>query len=277
MRWEVKLLDWNKTKSIFIIVFAILNVFLYSLYVERSSEAENFTLLGEGPIEQKLEDDDITYSELPENDRQEPYVHGTTKDFLAEEIPGDDLQINILDGEFLNVVFNDPVLLPLTEDGDPDLQTFVADNILGGEDYTLWEVDAAQGRAVFFQEVNGRPLYYSENAKLTIYWNDLQEVTRYEQSMFDDIIPQELDQNLIPAIQAIHTLYQRTVLQPGTHVESAELGYSVFVQISEGRKMFLPTWHIVASLDDGTSEEYFVNAVKDGVIELKQEQPEDAE
>jgi regulatory protein YycI of two-component signal transduction system YycFG len=277
MRWEAKLLDWNKTKSIFIIVFAILNLFLYSMYVDRSSEAEKFSVLGEGPIEQKLEDDDITYSDLPENDRQEPYVHGTIKEFEAEEIPGENLQVNILDGEFLNVVFNDPVAMPLTEEGDIDLEAFAADHILNGDQYVLWKVDPGNGRAVFFQEVNERPLYYSENAKLTVYWNDLQEVTRYEQSMFDEIVPQELDQDMIPALQAIHTLYQRTVLQPGTHIETAELGYSVFVQISEGRKMFLPTWRIVASLDDGTTEEYFVNAVKDGVIELKQEQPEDAE
>lgn len=39
-------LDWNKTKTIFIVVFSILNVFLYSLYVDRVMETQNVQVLG---------------------------------------------------------------------------------------------------------------------------------------------------------------------------------------------------------------------------------------
>ena len=47
-------MDWNKTKTIFIIVFSILNVFLYSLYLNRLTDAQNVQVMGKTSMEESL-------------------------------------------------------------------------------------------------------------------------------------------------------------------------------------------------------------------------------
>lgn len=47
-------MDWNRTKSIFIFVFLILNIFLYTLYVNRYNEAKDIEVPGEKTIEARL-------------------------------------------------------------------------------------------------------------------------------------------------------------------------------------------------------------------------------
>ncbi|MFD1863472.1 two-component system regulatory protein YycI [Planococcus chinensis] len=261
-------MDWNKTKSIFIIVFSILNVFLYSLYLDRYNESQEYDFLVDPTNEEKLSADDITYDELPKNVEDQPYVTGKVKSFVAADVPGVDLKENIQEESFLSVKFTEP--LPL--DGKVSTETleeFVAKTVYQGKNYSVWKIDEKERQAVFFQNINDKPLYYSERGKLTLYWNEESEVTNYEQTIFDEIELSEQQKKLVPAIQAVHTLYQKRMLPTGTHIDSAEIGYTEYVTVSEGTQMFVPTWRIQATLEDGTEKEFFVNAVKGDVIELK--------
>ena len=52
-------MDWNKTKTIFIIVFSILNVFLLSLYLGRYNESQQMDKPSDTPISEKLAIDNI--------------------------------------------------------------------------------------------------------------------------------------------------------------------------------------------------------------------------
>ena len=56
-------MDWNKTKSIFIGVFLILNIFLYSQYLKSYNESKQLSEgLGEKTkIEAGLKEENITY------------------------------------------------------------------------------------------------------------------------------------------------------------------------------------------------------------------------
>ena len=266
-------MDWNKTKSIFIIVFAILNVFLYSLYLDRYKEAESVAFLTESSNEEKLEAENITYSDLPEEVEALPYVTGTMKTFVATDVPGVDLKDNRRNDKILSVSFTEPTPL----DGKVSkeaLQKFVDTTIYEGEQYGLWKIDEKEKMALFFQEVNGKPLFYSDSGYLVVYWNDKGEITHYEQTIFENIIEGEQQKDLISPVQAIHNLYQKRLLPSNTKVDSAELGYSEYVTVSENTQMFLPTWRIKATFEDGTEEEFFVNAIKGDVIEVKDKEQE---
>ena len=267
-------MDWNKTKSIFIIVFAVLNIFLYWLYLERYNESQNVVFLVESSNEEKLEADQISYSDLPEEVESLPYVTGKMKSFVEADVPGSGSTGNVTDDKSLAVTFNEP--MPLGDNVSTEvLQEFVDETVYKGDNYVLWRIDEKNRQAVFFQEINGRPLYYSDSGKLTIYWNDDAEVINYEQTIFENMEESEQQKTLIPAIQAIHTLYQKRLLPTNTEIDSAAIGYSEYVTVSEETQMFLPTWHIKATLEDGTQQEFFVNAVKDGVIELKEKEEEE--
>ncbi len=267
-------MDWNKTKSIFIIIFAILNVFLYTLYLERYNDSKNAVFLVESSNEEKLEADKISYSNLPQQVESQPYVTGKMKSFVAADVPGADSKGDVTKGNSLAVKFNEPI--PLGEKVSTEvLQEFVDKTVYKGNHYILWRIDEKNRQAVFFQEINGQPLYYSDSGKLTVYWNANAEVVNYEQTLFENVEESEQQKTLIPAIQAIHTLYQKRLLPTNTEIDSAEIGYSEYVTVSENTQMFLPTWLIKATLEDGSQQEFFVNAVKDGVIELKDKEEEE--
>jgi regulatory protein YycI of two-component signal transduction system YycFG len=261
-------LDWNKTKSIFIIVFSILNVFLYSLYLDRYNESQKYDFLVDPTNEEKLSADDITYDKLPENVENLPYVTGKIKTFVAADVPGVDLKENILEESFLSVKFTDPLLLN-GKVSTETLEDFVAKTVYQGKNYKVWKINEKERQAVFFQTINGKTLYYSDRGKLTLHWNEESEITHYEQTIFEQVEMSEQRKQLVPAIQAVHTLYQKRMLPTGTHIDSAEIGYTEYVTVSEGTRMFVPTWRIQATLEDGTEKEFFVNAVKGDVIELK--------
>ncbi|MGH2316144.1 two-component system regulatory protein YycI [Planococcus sp. SE5232] len=270
-------MDWNKTKTIFIIVFSILNVFLYSLYLDRYTESKNTEVLSESSVEEKMKGDEITYSNLPEITESMPYIRGETKLLTAKEAPQENVQVNIQDGKQLQVAYEAPVPLTGGEESAEALTMFVEENVHEGASYELWEIDEEQNKAVFFQSFEGDTLYLSKDGKLTVYWDNAGNIVRYEQTMFTDIIENEEPKELVSAIRAIHTLYQKNMLERELAITKTELGYSVHVQVSENRHMFVPTWHIQAELSDGSRQDFFVNAVKDGVIELNKQQEEEVE
>ena len=272
-------MDWNKTKTIFIIVFSILNVFLYFLYLDRYTESEQVGILGDASIEEKLKADNITYPELPEKADQEPYVLGTARTFETADVSAEGFQVRITDDTLLNVTLNNPVALREEEEGEEEeenpVEKFVSDHVYNGEDYVLWKMDEEENEAIFFQEINGKTLYHSDSGQVVVHWNDNEEVTSYEQTIFEDIAPQELLKDVIPPMQAIQTLYQRTMLPLNSEINFVTLGYSAHVRISDGTQMFLPTWRVNVTLEDGSSENHFINAFKDGILELKEEAEEE--
>ncbi|WP_142830281.1 two-component system regulatory protein YycI [Planococcus soli] len=270
-------MDWNKTKSIFIIVFSILNVFLYSLYLDRYTEAENLEELSESSVDDKLNADDITYSNLPEDVEGMPYIRGETKVFTAKDAPTGNVQVSVQDGKKLQVAYEEPVSPEGEAESAEALDAFVEEVVHEGTSYELWEIDEERNKAVYFQNFDGSTLYFSEDGKVTVYWNNDGDIVRYEQTMYTDIIENQEPKELVNAITAIHTLYQKNELERDLTINKTDLGYSVHVQVSENRQMFVPTWHIQAELSDGSREDYFVNAVKDGVLELNKEEDEPEE
>lgn len=266
-------MDWSKTKTIFIIVFSILNVFLYSLYLDRYTEAEKIELLPESTIDEKLRGDNITYSALPDTTVEKPYVRGESKTFKASDVDVEGV-VTVLEDRTLQVNYEDPVALD--GEGREALEAFVAEEVPDGGEYVFWQIQEDQNRAVFFQQIADMPLFHSRGGQLTVYWNEDGEVVAFEQSMFTNIIENEQQKRLFKPLQAIHTLYQKNLLETNSRITEAELGYSVHVQVSENRQMFVPTWRIRVQTEDG-EQDHYVNAIKDGVIELNRQSEETEE
>ena len=83
--------------------------------------------------------------------------------------------------------------------------------MLNGAEYELWEVDEEEQEALFFQKVNDNPIYFNQNAMLTLHWNEDGEVTNYEQSMFGEFVSFNRKKDLLSPIEAIGTfVFTRT-------------------------------------------------------------------
>ncbi|MEE3808585.1 two-component system regulatory protein YycI [Lysinibacillus fusiformis] len=267
-------MDWNRTKSIFIFVFLILNIFLYTLYVNRYNEAKDIEVPGEKTIEARLKDDNITYGSLPNNIESASYITAQVHKFTKAEFKDTNQQFTPTDDNTkARAIFMKPVKLRNVND-DASFTDFVLANVNEGASYALWKIDREERVAVFFQKTNNRMFYY--NGSLKIKWNTNDEVIMYEQTMIDNIEEMEQQETVIPPLQIIQTLYAKGPLKPDSRITQMKLGYSTLVKLTR-TQVLVPTWEVQVKLPDGGKEEYFVNAVEGKVIEIQEDKQESGE
>ena len=131
-------------------------------------------------------------------------------------------------------------------------------------------------KAVFFQKVDGEPIFYSPNAMLTIYWDENYEVTHYEQRMLEEFLSRNLKKDLLTQDEAVGSLATRSYLKQDSKVLKVTPGYSATL-VSTENQVFAATWNIRVELKDGTIENYFINAIEGKVIDFQLENLEEEE
>ena len=260
-------MDWSKSKSIFIVVFLILNVFLYSLYLNRHTEAQLVEVLGEKTIEAQLQDDHITYGVLPTNIEKAAYISATVKNFEEEQIVLQNVQKVIVENKNkLMVTLKEPVKISKL-DQEESYRNFLQYQVYEGASYSLWKVDQENRKVTFFQQLNDRKIYYNINGVLTVYLNDKDEIISYEQTLLDNIEEYNKEKTLLPPIQVVQALYGKRLLKPESKITEMKLGYSTLIQLKT--QVFVPTWEVRVKTKDNVQEEYFVNAVEGKVIDFQ--------
>lgn len=264
-------MDWSKTKSIFIGVFLILNVFLYSQYVNTYSEAKNLELLGKSnDIEARLKEENITFAALTKSIETPPYISAKIKKYSLDELPANSNQhYQLINDHKLVVTFKAPIKLISTKQ-EAMLNDFLRQYVYEGQSFELWEIDEEARTATFFQRFNDRVLYYNENGEVKVHWNENGEVFMYEQSMLENIEEIEQDEPMLPPLQVLQTLYAKNLLKPDSHITTVELGYSTLIRVTK-TQVFSPTWRVCVQVADGEEEQYFVNATEGKVIDITQD------
>jgi len=257
-------MDWNKTKTIFIIVFSILNVFLYSMYVNSYNEGKKVEVLGQTNIEDELKASHIQVDPLPTDVKEIAYISGKTKTFEDTDIaPFQNNQTFVIDASGLKLTSMLKTPYPLQKINTTTLSTFVESYAPEGSNYKLFSIDKEKRIALFFQTIQKHTIFYNESAYIKVMWNDNDEITSYVQTAFKNLTTFGEKNALISANQAVKTLFEKGYLPEYAHVKSAELGYSTLVPLTETR-VLSPTWriHVELQAEDGKMKEVdlFVNA-----------------
>ncbi|MEK4630471.1 MAG: two-component system regulatory protein YycI [Solibacillus sp.] len=262
-------MDWSRTKSIFIWVFLILNIFLYTQYLESYNEGETIEIIGETTkIESRLKEDNITYIALPNNNETASYYSGQIKNFLPSDLPYFANQIARIENDNkLLVTMEKPVKLQGTATLD-SYTAFVHSYVHEGSSYELWGFDEKKREATFFQKVNNLTLYYNVRGYVKIYWNEDNRVYAYEQTILEKHEKLEKQKNLITPIQVLQILYGNNLLKPNSEIVNIKLGYSTIVQITQ-TQVFAPTWEVRVKRDNGNQEVHFVNAVDGKIVDIQ--------
>jgi regulatory protein YycI of two-component signal transduction system YycFG len=227
-------------------------------------------------MSERLQAENIQFDQLDTTIEPESYVAGNVRVYSSENIEPRENQtfeiVNVDGGSKLNATFKKPMPIPNVKDAT-SFEDFAVENIENGSFYKLWEIDKEARKAVLFQTVKDRFIFYNSNASLTIYWNEDGEIIRYEQSQFIELedFPETVD--LLPEEKAVSALNARNVIKPNSTILNLELGFSTLVQFTESQ-VFAPTWRISVELEDGTQEDYFVNAVEGKIIEFESEPSE---
>ncbi|WP_431028503.1 two-component system regulatory protein YycI [Lysinibacillus sp. LZ02] len=264
-------MDWNKTKSIFIGVFLILNIFLYSQYLKAYSEAQKVQPLGQNDIEERLKEEGITYAGLPNNIEKAPYISAKVKTYSLDELPtNNNQQYQLISDSELVVTFKEPIKLISTKQ-PTTLKDFVRQYVYEGTSFELWEINEELRTATFSQRFNEYTLYYnkySKNGYVKIHWNANGEVFMYEQSMLEKVEVIEQQKVILSPLQILRVLYTKNLLKTDSHIASMRLGYSTLMQLTQ-TQVFTPTWEVRVRTAEGEEEQYFVNAIQGKVIEFK--------
>ena len=275
-------MDWNKTKTIFIIVFSILNVFLYSMYVNSYNEAKKLETLGQINVDDELKASHITIDQLPTDVKKISYISGKTRPFEEADLASykeNQKFVMSTSGLILRSALITPY--PVKEFNEQSLSAFVASYVPLGEEYKLFSIDNEKRIAIFFQTIQNHTIFYNESAYIKVTWNEDNAITGYEQTAFQNLKTFGEKNTLIGANQAVKTLFEKGYLPEYAHVKSAELGYSTLVPLTETR-VLSPTWRIHVELkekDDTIREaDFFVNAnAVDGQVIDMQENKESIE
>lgn len=274
--WGVKRLDWNKTKTIFIVVFAILNVFLYSLYVSQTIEARNVQTLNETSIDDSLKQDNITYEELPDYPKEMSYVSADIADFPNDILSSyDNQEFTTSEETVLHATLETPFNVKNSK-GDYQFDLFLEKYVPYGEKYLLWEIVEENQFAVFFQKVEDYPIYFNEHAMIIVFWDEDGNIINYEQQHFGEFEHFNKKKDILSPRDVINTLYSRDYLKKDSKVKSVSLGYSTLITLTK-TQVFAPTWRVRVELKNGEYEDHFMNAVEGKIIEFKNERDEDEE
>lgn len=271
--WGVKRLDWSKTKTIFIVVFAILNVFLYSLYLSQYTEAQNVQTLGETSIDESLKQDNISYEELPDYPKEMSYVSADISTFSTSELEKFDKQDFVISEDTVLQSRMETPFPVKNSKGDYQFDVFLEEYVPYSDDYLLWEIIEENQFAIFFQKVEDYPIYFNSNAMIIVFWDEDGNIINYEQQHFTEFEHFNKKKDILSPRDVINTLYSRDYLKRDSTVKSISLGYSTLITLTQ-TQVFAPTWRVRVELKDGEIEDYFMNAIEGKMIEFPSDRDE---
>lgn len=266
-------MDWSKAKTLLILTFLILNVYLVVQLMDRMIEPRIVATTASGKT--ILKDREIDEKQLQSVSRDIGYLTAevdTGSLAPTSSSPIKDAITSVQNQVEWSVRLAKPA--PLDPKAMRDAATaFVQSSINHGSDYTFWKFDNKHNEMTFVQTYKGQPLYSTpeqsreDNAMigpslLVLQLNDDKEIVSYRQRHLNEVVRQAQDVTLLSASEAVIQLSEQGLFPASKRMTGHKLGY--FCLVTEGTKsvqILPPTWQIEL---DG-EELYFVNAIDGGV------------
>lgn len=275
-------MEWNKTKTIFILAFLVLDIFLGFQYFEKRS-TDHFAIIEKTDTLEEMKADGIKYGNLSDEAKIGYRITAEKKQFTKKDVneladqkakstfPKTDKDDPVT---LLEMTFTKPVALP-KKDIKSAATNLVNQRLLDGKNYKLWSIDEETGKIVFFQTYKGKYIFQeglddSETiGKITLDLNDKNEVVSYQQSMVTSI-NEVRKETLVPALETVKDLYTQNMLSQNTTVKKVELGY--YTQYpGASTQVMVPVWRVelegVSASSKKKAEEYLINAIDGSTLD----------
>ncbi|MFD0767579.1 two-component system regulatory protein YycI [Bacillus sp. CGMCC 1.60114] len=260
-------MDWNRIKTIFIVTFFILDLFLVFQFVQKQ-DSDQLDYMTETNIEEQLKADKITSEDLPKEPTKDTYIMAKNKSFSNEDIHSLKNQTVFLqDSNTIVSKLKEPFWNAKATTSD-NYSEFLRSYVIDGQKYSA--AGKAEGSKVyFFQKYKDKPLFYNQHGMIVAELNEKKEIISYTQTMlyeFKEMGDQNKELDIISARNALETLYTNTKneLKQGSHIKGAKLGYATVVAPSSSNiQVLVPTWNLYTDKMD-----YFVNAIEGQIIKL---------
>lgn len=253
-------MQWSQIKTLFIISFLILDIYLLGQFFEKQNQANVEILEQESSAIEQMVEEDIKVPELPDEVENESFIAVSQKVFSEEELDSIDKlkeQNTFVEDNFIISQLKKPLQLS-ENDTDEDLELLVRSLIVFPAEYFFWDWNKEMNVLIFFQEKMGRPVYFNQNGVILVFLNEDNEMTYYTQTVLGEADAREDEKDIITPIKAIETLYQANELRTGDEVTEVDMGFHTRIPLANGVQVFVPAWKVTVN----QNQNHFVNAIE---------------
>lgn len=257
-------MDWGRLKTIFIIAFLTLDVFLLTQLVNKQQHNQ-LDVKADVSLEENLNNDNIDYSGLPKDPVRDTYMSANTKIFSESEMSAlKEQKVTNPDGSAILSELEKPFKLSEKHDKQ-EIDQFVKNNVLYGDMYDFGSYDKENGKITYYQKYKDKLLFDNKSAHLILHVNKNKEINSYEQTMLQDIKPISDKEEVLSAMRAVEVIYRKDLLDSGSKVTGAELGYYTVVNMEE-TQVLTPTWRITVE-HNKSKETVLINAFEGHIFQ----------
>jgi regulatory protein YycI of two-component signal transduction system YycFG len=259
-------MDWSKIKTIFILTFLILDVYLFYQFIKIRDD-NKYEIATEATFEDKLKADEIKYIELPKTPTKEQYISAKPKIFTKDDLDKLKGQMAYLkDATTIESAFVKPVQLS-SKFNVSEVTAFLRENILFGDHYQFFSKNDKKDTITFYQQYENKEFYKDISGTITLNISKDNRIISYEQTYLIGLDKMTTNEEVLPPLNAIETLHQKGLLKAKSKITSIELGYSTLVQLAASQ-VLTPTWRVVVN----DKEDLFVNAFEGQVIDFNSDE-----
>ncbi|RDW16764.1 two-component system regulatory protein YycI [Oceanobacillus chungangensis] len=259
-------MQWGHIKTLFILSFLILNIYLLIQFIEKQDEADYGILDNqELTFKDQLKAENIKIPNLETGQIEKDSYISVSQKILSEADleplkAKKGLSTEVIDNYFLVSQLEDPI--PVTEETSDIISELVKSYVLFPDHYTYWGWNKELNVLIFFQKINDRPVYFNSNGLVLAFLNGSNEITHLTQSVLGEAEPQGELQTLIQPLFSVEALYNRSFLTANEEVtDDVVLGYYARL-VAEGNQVFAPTWKVTVKGESSGERNYFVNAIE---------------
>jgi|SRR5699024_2550184 len=250
-------MDWKLTKSLYILVFLIINLALVFMFYNK--QQDSVKMIEDTPS--VLEETGIDVSAVPDHEPKKlNVVTGEAEDF--EDVEGvDESDIESSENSHSLVIeFEEGGSAPSME--PESLEQYKSESVYRGGEYEYDEVMSKANRRIFNQQFEDLPIFNHESARL-VFRGEGPKAKMYEQAHLKNL--RENSYSTPAAVrdpkQGVIDLYQRDRISEEAVIENARLGY--YVILNDGDQVMLrPKWEFRIS-DQGVEKTIYIDAISE--------------
>ena len=260
-----KPMDWSRTKIVFIVIFLVLDVFLFVQYHQKQRSIQ-FEYLTHAPMEAESTISKENLEKLPQDSETLTYVSATPKIFNRSDLSKlstSNQNLRIVSKNILRSTLKKPYSsLKINDIGS--MKSFMSQYVFRASQYEFWSYEKNSNKIIFIQTYEGYPIYNNQFGRVEILLNDAKEVIGYLQTMLVDITfigDEEKQPVVLSALEALKIIGEKNVELETISISDVKIGYYTYVPLT-GTQVFTPTWYF--KFNNGHS--YFVNAIEGQII-----------
>ncbi|WP_208587215.1 two-component system regulatory protein YycI [Gracilibacillus suaedae] len=250
-------MQWGQIKTLFILCFLILDIFLLHHFITYSTT--NYEPTDNVPMEDNVRNNVNGLSNVPEESpSEEAMLSAERKEFTETEeseianLPNQGSII--IDHHLIISEFDQPLAINVEEDTEA-----LAENIWNFDQYQYFGKNEAANTYIFFQVID-RPIYFNSSGTLLIQVNEEGEVTHYVQTILEKTDDQTEPEEINSPMNALTGLYLSDgFIHSGDEITAeVQLGYHNLLPLANGAQLLAPTWQFEVNEES----HYYVNAIE---------------